>query len=124
MPKDLPATPPTPAAVAKLRVDVAQLLNDQQASYQKTVITLLKLIAYLLENPEERFRGLPQEFQDQRHSIVDQHRKVVDLLENRQREVEDALMKVDPTIKWGQGVQTDALLNELLDRIAPPAAAS
>ena len=120
MATDLPATPPTPAAVAKLRVQIAQLLNEQQANYWKTVFHLLKHIAYLLEHPEERLRGLPQEFHDRHQNVIDQHWKIVDLMENRQREIEDVLMKVDPTIKWGQGVQTDALLNELLDRLVPP----
>lgn len=101
MAEDLPAPPPTPAAVAKLRADVAQLLNDQQVDYWKTVIQLLKLIAFTLENPVEETQRLPKEFQDRRQRILDGHWKVVDLLENRQREVEDALREIDPAIKWG-----------------------
>ena len=124
MPQDQPAASPTPAAVAKMRVQIAELLNHQQANYWKSVIQLLKLIAYLLDNPEERFREMPQDFRDRRQTVLDQHWKILDLLENRQRELEDVLLDTDSTIKWGQGVQTDALLIELLDRLDPPAAAS
>ena len=94
MTDDQPTPLPTPAAVAELRAHVAELHNEYQANDRKTVIQLLKMIALELEHLNGPATALHKKRQDQSW-------KLVDMLRERQESIEDALMKVDPAIKWG-----------------------